>query len=52
MENVGKGTGTTDASITNSIQEMEEKISGIEDMIEEIDKSVKHLLCYIEEGTG
>ena len=26
MENIGKGTGTTDTSITNNIQEMEEKI--------------------------
>jgi hypothetical protein len=29
MENLGKRTGTTDASITNRIQEMEEGISGI-----------------------
>ena len=27
MENLGKGTGATDISITNRIQEMEEKIS-------------------------
>ena len=32
MENLGKRTGTTDASITNRIQEMEERISGIEDI--------------------
>jgi hypothetical protein len=31
-------TGTTNASMTNRIQEMEERISGIEDMIEEIER--------------
>ena len=41
MENLGKQTGTTDASITNRIQEMEERISGIEDMLEEINSLVK-----------
>ena len=41
MENLGKRTGATDASITNRIQEMEEKISGSEDTLEEIDISVK-----------
>ena len=41
MENLGKLIGTTDASITNRIQEMEERISGIEDVIKEIDTSVK-----------
>jgi uncharacterized coiled-coil protein SlyX len=41
MENLGKWTGATDASITNRIQEMEEKISGSEDTLEEIDISVK-----------
>ena len=29
MENLGKRTGTTDTSITNRIQEMEERISGL-----------------------
>ena len=33
--------GTTEASITNRIQEMEERISGVEDTVEEIDLSVK-----------
>ena len=41
MENLGKRTGTAEVSITNRIQEMEERISGIEDTIEEIDTSVK-----------
>ena len=38
MENLGKRTGTTDVSITNRIQEMKERISGIE---EESNISVK-----------
>ena len=41
MENLSQQTGTTDASITNRIQEMEEKISGVENMVEEIDSSVE-----------
>ena len=41
MENLGKRTGTTDASITNRIQEMEERISGINNTIQEIDTSIK-----------
>lgn len=40
MENLGKNTGTTDAAITKRIQDMEERISCIEDTIEEIDASV------------
>lgn len=42
MENLGKQTGTTDVNIINTTQEMEERISGIEDTIEEIDTSVKY----------
>jgi hypothetical protein len=34
MRNLGKRTRTTDASITNKIQEMEVRISGEEDTIE------------------
>ena len=41
MENLGKRTGTTETSITNRIQEIEERISGIEDTIEEIDSLIK-----------
>ena len=41
MKYLGKKTGATDASITNRIQEMEERVSGIEDMIEEINTSIK-----------
>ena len=35
MKNLGKWTGTTDASITNRMQEIEERISSAEDRIEE-----------------
>jgi hypothetical protein len=40
-ENLGKGSGVIDASITNRIQEMEERISGAGDTIENIDTTVK-----------
>jgi hypothetical protein len=40
MEKLRVRTGTTYTSITNRIQEMEERISSIEDPIEEIDISV------------
>ena len=41
MRNLGKKTGKTDACITNRIQEMGERISGVEDTIGKIDISVK-----------
>ena len=41
MENLGKRTGTTEASITNRIQEIEERISDTEDTIEEINSLIK-----------
>ena len=41
MENLGKRSGVTDASITNRIQEIEGWISGIENSIEDTDKTVK-----------
>jgi hypothetical protein len=41
MKNLGKRTGTTDTSITNTKPRMEEKISGIENRKEEINTSVK-----------
>ena len=44
MENLGKRTGTTDASINKIMLEMEERISGIEDTIKQIKKSVKDRL--------
>jgi hypothetical protein len=41
MKNLGKRRGTTDESITNRMQEMEERLSGLEDTIEKIDTSAK-----------
>ena len=41
MENLEKRSGITDVSITNRIQEIEERTSGVEDMVEEIDTTVK-----------
>ena len=41
MENLGKRPGVTDASVTNRIQEIEEKITGKEDSIEDIDTTIK-----------
>ena len=46
MKNLGKRSGVTDASIPNKIQEIEERISGIEDTIEDIDTSVKENTKY------
>ena len=37
MENLGKRSGITDISITNRIQEIEERISSIKDTVEETD---------------
>jgi hypothetical protein len=41
IENLGKKSGVIDASITNRIQEKEERISGEEDTIENIDTTIK-----------
>ena len=41
LENLGKRSGVIDASITNRIQEIEDRISGAEDTIENIDPTVK-----------
>jgi uncharacterized coiled-coil protein SlyX len=41
LENLGKRSGVIDASSTNRIQEIEERISGEEDTIENIDIKVK-----------
>ena len=41
MENLEKRLVITDVSITNRIQKIEERISGIEDTMEDIDTSVK-----------
>ena len=41
IETLGKESGTIDASINNRIQEIEERISGAEDIIGNIDTTVK-----------
>ena len=41
MENLGKTSGAPHASITSRIQETEERISGIENTLEDIDTTVK-----------
>jgi predicted nucleic acid-binding Zn-ribbon protein len=41
MENLRKRSGITKVSITNRIQETEERISGAEDTVEEINTTVK-----------
>ena len=41
IETLGKRSGTIYASISNRIQEMEERISGAEDSIENIDTAIK-----------
>jgi hypothetical protein len=41
LEKLGKRSGVIDASITNRIQEREERISGAEDTIENIDTTGK-----------
>ena len=43
LENLGKRSRVIDASITNRIQETEERISGAEDTIENIDTTVKEM---------
>jgi hypothetical protein len=41
IENLGKKSGVMDKNITNTKQEIEERISGAEDTIEYIDTTVK-----------
>lgn len=41
MRGLGTGTRTSETSLTNIIQELEERISGIEDRIEEMNTPVK-----------
>jgi hypothetical protein len=44
IEILGKKSGAMDASITNRIQEIEERISGAEDSIENMDTTIKKKL--------
>jgi hypothetical protein len=41
MEKLGKRSEITDVSITNRLQEIEERIYGVDDIIEEMDTTVK-----------
>jgi chromosome segregation ATPase len=41
IENLGKKSGVIDTNITNRIQEIEERISGTEDTMENIDTTIK-----------
>jgi recombinational DNA repair protein RecR len=41
IENLGKKSGNIDASVSNRIQEMEERISGAEDSIENMGTTIK-----------
>ena len=41
VEHLKKKSGVTDASISNRLQEMEERISGAKNNIESIDKTVR-----------
>ena len=46
IETLGKKSGTIDVSISNRIQEMEERISGAEDSIENISTTIReHAKC-------
>ena len=40
IDNLGKKSGITDVRITNRIQEIEERISGVVDTVQEIDTTV------------
>jgi chromosome segregation ATPase len=46
IENLGKRSGVIDASTTNTLQEIEERISGAEDTIENIDTTIKENAKY------
>jgi hypothetical protein len=41
IKSLGKRSGVTNSSITNRTQEIEERISGVEDTLEDIDTTVK-----------
>jgi cell division protein FtsL len=41
MENLGKRSRITDVSIPNRIQEIEERISGVENTLVDVDTTVK-----------
>ena len=41
IENLGKKSGVTDASINNKIQEIEDRISGLKDTLKNINTTIK-----------
>jgi hypothetical protein len=43
IETLGKRSGAIDASITNRIQDTEERISGVEDSRENMDTTIKKM---------
>jgi hypothetical protein len=45
MENLGKRSGATNTSLPNRIQEVEERISCIEDTIKDIDTDIDNTKC-------
>ena len=45
IENLGKKSRTIDASISHRIQDMEERISGAENSIENISTTIKNSKC-------
>jgi chromosome segregation ATPase len=49
IETLGKKSVTIDVSITNRIQEMEDRISGAEDSIENMDTTIKK--CKIQKSS-
>ena len=51
MDNLVKRSGDTNASITNRVQEIEERKSGIEYNTENMDTSVKKIKCVKESLT-
>jgi len=46
IENLGKRSGVRDTSITNRIQEVEDRLSGAEDTIENSGITVKEIAKY------
>ena len=48
IETPGKKSGATDSSISNRIQEMEERISGAEDSIENIHRHNNQRKCKMQ----
>lgn len=52
MKGLEMQTGTIEANFTNKIQELEERIVGIDHIIEHIDKNIKENIKSINVLTG